>query len=186
VKLPPVTVRAIVVVAVRVPDVPVIVTIEVPAATVAGAVSVSTLVDVVGLGANTAVHPAGRPDAARVTAPVNPPVSVTVMVSVPLAPGASTRLVGEAESVKPGGGATVRLIGTAAVSVPLVPVIVTDDWPRVAVAEAVNVSFELGPVVDVGAKLAVTPDGRPLAVNATAPVKPPAGVIVTVLVPLPP
>jgi len=37
---------------------------------------------VAGLVANAAVTPLGRPDAARVTLPVNPPTSVTVMVSV--------------------------------------------------------------------------------------------------------
>jgi hypothetical protein len=50
------------------------------------ALSVSTLVEVVGLVANVAVTPAGNPDAARVTDPVNPFTSVTVIVSVPLAP----------------------------------------------------------------------------------------------------
>jgi hypothetical protein len=50
------------------------------------AVSVSTLVVVVGLVANAAVTPVGSPDAARVTLPVNGLTSVTVMVSVPLRP----------------------------------------------------------------------------------------------------
>jgi hypothetical protein len=80
-----VIVSAMVVVAVRLPEVPVIVTVDAPVVAVALAVRVSTLVDVVGLVANAAVTPVGRPDAARVTEPVNGLTSVTVMVSVPLA-----------------------------------------------------------------------------------------------------
>jgi hypothetical protein len=55
--------------------------------------------------------------------------------------------------------------------------------PALAAAVKVNV---LVPVVDVGLKLAVTPAGRPLALNATLPVNPPRGVMVTVLVAVPP
>jgi hypothetical protein len=80
------TVRASVVVAVRLPDVPVIVTVDVPVVAVLLAVSVSTLLPVVGFVPNAAVTPLGRPDAASVTLPVNPFTSVTVMVLVPLLP----------------------------------------------------------------------------------------------------
>jgi hypothetical protein len=96
------TVRATVVVAARLPEVPVIVTVEVPVVAVLLAVSVSTLVPVVGFVPNAAVTPLGRPDAARVTLPVNPPASATVMVLVPLLPWVTDRLLGEAESVKLG------------------------------------------------------------------------------------
>ena len=80
------TVSAMVVVAVVLPEVPVMVTVDEPAVAVLLAVSVSTLVPVVGLVPNEAVTPLGRPEAARVTLPVNPPVSVTVTVSVPVLP----------------------------------------------------------------------------------------------------
>lgn len=80
------TVRASVVVAVRLPEVPVMVTVAAPVVAVALAVSVRTLVPVVGFVPNVAVTPLGRPDAASVTLPVNPPTSVTVMVLVPLPP----------------------------------------------------------------------------------------------------
>jgi len=80
------TVRAIVVVAVRVPEVPVIVTVAAPAVAVLLAVSVSTLLPVVGLVPNAAVTPLGNPEAARVTLPANGLTSVTVIVSVPLLP----------------------------------------------------------------------------------------------------
>jgi len=80
------TVRAMVVVADNVPDVPVIVTVEDPVAAVLLAVRVSTLLPVVGFVPNEAVTPLGRPDAASVTLPVNPPTSVTLIVLVPLLP----------------------------------------------------------------------------------------------------
>ena len=95
-------VRASVVVAVRLPEVPVIVTVEVPVVAVALAVSVSTLVPVVGFVPNAAVTPLGKPDAASVTLPVNPPTSVTVMVLVPLLPWVIVRLLGESDKVKLG------------------------------------------------------------------------------------
>lgn len=72
--------------AVRVPELPVIVTVAAPVVAVLLAVSVSTLEPVAGLVAKLAVTPLGKPDAERVTLPVNPPTSVTVMVSVPLLP----------------------------------------------------------------------------------------------------
>lgn len=96
------TVSASVVVAVRLPEVPVMVTVDVPVVAVALAVSVSTLVPVVGFVPNAAVTPLGRPDAASVTLPVNPPASVTVMVLVPLPPWVIDRLLGESESAKLG------------------------------------------------------------------------------------
>ena len=80
------TVKAMVVVWVNVPDVPVTVTVAVPVVAVALAVSVSTLVPVVGLVPKAAVTPAGRPEALSVTDPVKPPVGVTVMVLLPLVP----------------------------------------------------------------------------------------------------
>ena len=96
------TVRASVVVAVRLPEVPVMVTVDVPVVAVALAVRVSTLVPVVGFVPNVAVTPLGRPDAASVTLPVNPSTSCTVMVLVPLLPWVIVRLLGESESVKLG------------------------------------------------------------------------------------
>src|ERR1700728_4245441 len=88
------TVSASLVVAVKLPEVPVIVTVAAPVVAVLLAVSVSTLVPVVGFVPNAAVTPVGRPDAAKVTLPVNPPTSVTVTVPV--------RLLGESDSVKLG------------------------------------------------------------------------------------
>ena len=97
------TVRLTVVVAVRLPEVPVIVTVAVPVVAVGLAVRVSRLVPVVGFVPNTGLTPLGRPDATRLTLPVNPPTSVTVMVLVPpVPPGVIVILLGAAESVKLG------------------------------------------------------------------------------------
>lgn len=96
------TVSEIVVVAVRLPEVPVIVTVDVPVVAVEEAVSVNTLLPVVGLVPNPAVTPLGKPDAASVTLPVNPSTSVTVIVLVPLLPCVTVKLLGEADSVKLG------------------------------------------------------------------------------------
>jgi hypothetical protein len=105
------TVRASVVVATRLPEVPVIVTVAPPVVADALAVSVSVLVPVVGFGLNPAVTPLGRPDAARVTLPVNPLTSFTVMVLVPLAPPlVIVKLVVESESVKLGVEAPVSVL----------------------------------------------------------------------------
>ena len=82
----PVTVSEIDVVAVRLPEVPVMVTVEVPVAAELLAVKVNTLEPVVGLVAKLAVTPEGRPVEARVTEPVKPLAPVTVMVSVLLLP----------------------------------------------------------------------------------------------------
>ena len=81
-----VTVRAMVVVAVSEPDVPVMVTVDVPTAAAALAVNVSTLELADEAGLNEAATPLGSPVAANDTLPVNGLTSVTVMVSVPLAP----------------------------------------------------------------------------------------------------
>jgi len=97
------TVSTRVVVAIRLPEVPVIVTVAVPVVAELLAVSVSVLVVPVLVGLNTAVTPLGRPDADRLTMPLNPFRSCTVMVLVPPGPPwVMVRLLGESESVKLG------------------------------------------------------------------------------------
>ena len=86
------TVRAIVVVAVRLPEVPVIVTVAMPTVALEEAVNVRVEAalpfagGVTGLVENAAVTPEGRPDALSVVAELKPPVLVTVIVLVPLLP----------------------------------------------------------------------------------------------------
>jgi len=60
------------VVAVRLPEVPVIVTVCSPVLAELLAISVSVLFPFVGFGARDAVTPLGRPDTERFTLPVNP------------------------------------------------------------------------------------------------------------------
>jgi hypothetical protein len=74
-----------------------------------------------------------------VTAPVKPPEGVTVIVLLPFEPCTTVRLLGEAASVKSGGGLIVRLMVVVRVSVPEVPVIVMVLVPVAAVLLAVNV-----------------------------------------------
>ncbi len=60
------------VVFVKLPEVPVMVTVAVPVIAVPLAVSVNVLVLVVPLGLNDAVTPLGRPDADKLTLPLKP------------------------------------------------------------------------------------------------------------------
>ena len=116
------------VLAVRVPEVPVMVTGTGPAAAaVLAAVRVNTLLPVAGLVPNAAVTPVGSPEAASVTVPVNPPMSVIEMVSVVLFPGVTEADPAEGVSVKAGVPVpgTVSAIVTEWLIVPLLPVIVT-------------------------------------------------------------
>jgi hypothetical protein len=64
----------------------VIVTVDIPAVAVPLAVSVKTLVAVVGFVPNEGVTPLGKPAAERVTLPVKPLCGVTVTVLEPLDP----------------------------------------------------------------------------------------------------
>jgi hypothetical protein len=170
---------------VRVPLVPVTVTVAGPAVAVLEAVKVRVLVPVVDAGLKLAVTPAGKPLAARATVPVKQLLDATVIVLLPVAPWATVRLAGLADSEKSGWAAvTVSAIVVVWVRFPLVPVTVTLAVPTVAVLEAVKVTVLL-PVVEAGLKLAVTPAGKPLALRDTLPVNPPNGATLTVLLPLP-
>ena len=85
----------------RLPEVPFIVTVTVPVVAVLLAVSVRTLVDVVGFVPKVAVTPEGRPEADSVTLPVKPPMSLTVIVLVPPAPPCvMVTLPGDADKLK--------------------------------------------------------------------------------------
>jgi hypothetical protein len=145
------------VVSVRLLDLPVIVTVEVPAAAELATANVTTLLpDVPAL--KVAVTPLGRPDADNVAAPVKPDISLMVMLLAPLDPGVTLKLAGVAASVKPGRGLTVSAIVALLLKVPEVPVIVTVDVPAAAVlAEGEQISgwqfLKTGLVVMPGALL---------------------------------
>ena len=84
---------------VKLPEIPVMVSVTVPVAAVLLAVSVNELVLAVLLGLNDAVTPPGRPDADKLTLPLKPFCGMTVMVLVLLVPCVIVKLLGDAESV---------------------------------------------------------------------------------------
>ena len=180
-----VTVRVIMVVAVVEPEVPVIVIVDVPNVAVLLAVNVNTLVVVVGFVPYATVTPLGNPAVARVTLPVNPPKSVTVIVSVAVLPWVMDRVDAEGASVKLGLAVMVTVMEVVADSLPEVPVIVTVDVPNVAVLLAVKVST-LVVAVGLVPKATVTPLGKPDAVRVTLPVNGLMSVTEMVTVQLPP
>jgi hypothetical protein len=96
------TERVKVLFAVVLPEVPVTVTVKAPVVAVLLAVSVSTLELVEDAGLKAAVTPLGSPDTVKATLPVNPPVSATVMVPVPLVPSLTDTVDAEGLRVKPG------------------------------------------------------------------------------------
>lgn len=120
-----------------------------------------------------ACTPDGRPLALTETLPVSPPTNPMVRVLFTLVPGVTVTAVGEAEMVKFGSAVTLSVSVVVAVVEPLVPLIVTVAAPTVAVLDAVKVRvLPAEPVTVAGLKLAVTPDGRPLALNVTVPLTP--------------
>jgi hypothetical protein len=102
------TVRDTLTVEVKLPDVPVMVTVAGPVVAVLLAVNVKVLV-VLLVELNEAVTPEGKPAAVKLTLPLKPFCGVTVIVLVPLAPCVIATLVGDADSVKlaAGGGGVV-------------------------------------------------------------------------------
>ena len=178
-----VTVRPIVVVRIRFPDVPVMVTVEIPAAAELLAASVTKIAPGVLPALKDAVTPAGIPDAATLTLPLKPFSAVPVIVLTPLLPCATLRLAGDAERVKLGGALMVSAIVAVLFNAPETPVTVTVDAPVTADALAVSVKV-LAPVVLAGLNDAVTPLGRPDAVRLTLPLKPLSGPTVILLAPL--
>lgn len=179
-----VTVSCMVVVCVRLPEVPVIVTVTVPVVALELAAKLRALDEVAGLGLNAAVTPCGNPEMANVTLPENPYNGLTVTVLLPLAPPfAIASVLGEVDRVKSGGGAlTVRLSVVTFFRLPEVPVICTATVPVAALALAVRVSVLLAKA-GLGLKAAVTPLGSPDAEKETFPSKPPVALMVIVLVP---
>ena len=104
------TVNERVVVSVKLPEVPVIVTVDVPVVAVGLAVRVSVLVVLVGFGLKPAVTPLGRPEALKVTLPLKPFCGVTVIVLVPLAPWRMVTVFGLAPRVNPAAATTSTTI----------------------------------------------------------------------------
>jgi hypothetical protein len=172
---------------VRLPEVPVNVTAGVAAAAVIAAVSV-VVCAVPGVRFKVegfAVTPVGSPVIATATVPVKELTAVAVTVTgEPVAPAVRVRDVGDAVSVKSGGGGgVVTMVAVTVVEwlrAPEVPVRVSVALPAAVVGAAVIVTFCALPGVRVSdAGCAVTPAGRPVMATVTVPVNPLAGVAFT-------
>ena len=171
------------------PPVPVIVMVWVPVLALLLTVSlrVDVPVPVMDVGLKVEVTPDGRPLAIKVTAELNPPVTVLVIVEVPELPLDTVIEVGEAVSVKLPltGAVTVRVTVVVCTRLPLVPVTVIGNVPVVAVEDTVKVRSEVpAPVMGLVPKPAVTPDGRVDVVKVIAESKPFTTVLVIVDVPV--
>jgi hypothetical protein len=178
-------VRLIVVVCVKLPEVPRMRTENVPVDALLLAARVSVLVPRVLLGLKDAVTPRGKPEADRLTLPPNPFCGVTLIVEVTLAPRARLKEFGEAEKAKFGGSTTVRETVVTCDKLPQVLVMVTLTVPRAAVLLAASMSV-LVPVVLLGLNVTVTPLGMPEAARLTLLLKPFTGLTVMMLVPFAP
>ena len=112
-----------------------------------------------------AVTPAGRPDVASATLPLNPYTPVTLIVLLALAPPTSrVRLDAEDERVKLGTGMVSKML-MELVALPEVPVTVIGYVPGATVVLALKVRFVVLPLT--AAKVVVTPPGTPDAVRLT-------------------
>jgi len=95
-------VRETVVVVVKLPEEPVIVTVTVPIVAVPVADRVKRLLVVAGFVPKLALTPLGRPDAVKFTLPLKPLRGLIVMVVEPTAPWGKVKLVGDVERTKLG------------------------------------------------------------------------------------
>ena len=170
---------------VRLPDLPMMVTVTVPGVALRAVKKVNVLVLVAGLMLNEAVVPLRMPDADSETLPLKPFDCAIEIVVVPLLPRATLRLVGDADRLKFGAAVTMREIVVEWLRPLLSPVIVTLKVPAAALAPAFKVNV-LILVVLTGLNDAVTPLGRPEALKVTLPLKPFCGTTVTVVPPLAP
>ena len=92
--------REIVVVLVKLPEEPLTVTEAATGIAVLDTDNVRTLLVVAGFDPKTALTPFGKPDAFRVTLPLNPFRGLMVMVVEPEVPWTRVKLAGDAERVK--------------------------------------------------------------------------------------
>ena len=146
---------------------------------------------VTGLAEAVADTPLGNSFTLSVTAEWKPPTLVTVRVVEVRPPWVMLNEDGDRDKVKFGAldEFTVREMVVLCEVEPEVPVMVTVAVPTVAVEDAVSVRVEValpfaGGVTGFVEKLAVTPEGRPLALSVVAELNPFWLVMVIVLVPL--
>jgi hypothetical protein len=159
----------------RLPEAPVIVTVEVPVAAVLLAVNVRTSVVLLVPALQPEDTPFGKVESATETVPVKPFTGTSaIVVEPPAPPGVIARLFGVAVNEKFGVDAallTVKLIEAVWVKLPETPVMVMVEVPVAAVLPAVRVSV-LVLVALAGLNDAVTPLGRPEADKAALPLNP--------------
>ena len=186
-----VTVSVTVVVWVALVPLPTTVSVYVPGAVAAPAVTVivdeppAVMLD----GAKPTVVPAGAPVALKETLCADPFVTAVETVDFALAPCTTLTVVGLAASEKSDDGAAETVSATVVVCVALVPVPVTVTVyvPAGVLGPAVSVSTEeLPAATDAGLNDAVAPAGRPLAESATACGAPPVTDVEIVEVPADP
>jgi len=163
-------VNAMVVALVRVPEVPVTVTVCAPGTAALLAVKVSVLVVLVMTELKVAVTPVGSPIAVRATLLLTLVASVTPMALLAVPPTRRVRLLAEDERLKLGAG-MVNAMVVVLVRAPEVPVTVTVCVPGTAVLPGVSVSVLLLLVL-AGLNVAVTPLGSPDAAKFTLLLKP--------------
>jgi len=160
------------------------VTVAVPVAAFAAAVSVNVLVEVARFGLKPAVTPDGSVPVVKLTLPLKPLIGPIVIVLVTACPCTTVTELGFADKLK-SGFMTVSDKVVVCVKEPDMPVIVTVVVPVVAVAPTVNVRV-LVLVVGFGLKFAVMPDGSAELLKVTLPLKPSRSLTVIVLVPVAP
>jgi hypothetical protein len=180
-----VTVRPIATVLLRLPDLPVMVTVDVPMGAEPVAASERTQLAVVAPALNDSTTPLGRPEMLNVTVPVKPFCAAKVSVLLPVAPRWTLKAAGEADKVNVAAGVMVSAMVVLLVPVLAVPVTVTVAPTAAAALAAVKVTALVRPWV-IGLKVAVTPKGNPDADSATVLLKPFRALTATVLAPLPP
>jgi hypothetical protein len=175
--LPVLTARVTTAECVTLPLVPVMVRLELPAGVevVVLTVSVDDPELLTDAGLKLAVVPAGKPETASETLPLKPLIAPTVAMYVVLLPAVTVCDAGVAESEKSATamGLTVRVTVAECVTMPLVPVMVNVAFPAGVALLVVTVSVdEPEPLTVAGLKLAVAPEGNPVALKDTLPVKP--------------
>jgi len=142
VKLPDgLTVSVILVWCVKLPEVPVIVTVAVPIAADAEAVNVRVLDVVAVAGLKAAVTPPGKPEADKLTLALKPFCGVMAMLLPPLLPWLMVKLAGEAESEKSCAEEAGQLL-TRFVAL-MVPMPVAKSQPMVVPYAGLNPEFEV-------------------------------------------
>lgn len=169
------TVRVIPTVALRLPDLPVSVTVVVPKAALALAVKLNVLAVAVLAGLNNAVTPLGSPETVRLTALLNPFAGATVMLAVPVAPSTMVNAAGVVCRLKLAAAVTCRLRAVASVRVPETPLTDRAYVPGAAPLAAVRVNWLA--LALTAPNVPVTPLGSPDTLRVTAPEKPFCGVI---------